>query len=333
MSSVHAAHADLAPRLSVVICVRNGATFLPGLCDALRSLEEPSGGYEVIFVDDQSTDGTRAYLESVTKRDRRVSLVSGRGIGLAAARNDGIAKARGQFVALTDADVIPDRDWLVQITRVLDDGHSRAVEGLVDPWSDRKSSPLVRNVRNQDGGRFMTANMVYERSLLNDLGGFDEDFTPPCFLEDTDIAYRALDLGIEIPFAKNVRVRHLDVSLTPGTALRSLAGLKWMALVARKHPARYNALLRNKVQTLRPGDADLLLGLLLLVATRGAPARQRFLAVAQCTLALRRVYRVAEVGRVPRSERIPWLVVALVSPALRTFHLVEGWIRFRKVAL
>jgi glycosyltransferase involved in cell wall biosynthesis len=328
------AHTEPAPLLSVVICVRNGASFLPGLCDALLGQEEPPGGFEVIFVDDQSTDGTSAYLERVTERDRRLSIVYGRGLGQAAARNDGIARARGQFVALTDADVIPDRDWLVQTANVLESGDVRAVEGLVDPWSDNGSlSPLVRNVRNQDGGRFMTANMVYERSLLEELGGFDEAFRPPSFLEDTDIAFRTLDLGIDIPFATNVRVRHRDVLLTPGTALRSLGGLKWMALVARKHPARYEKLLRNKVQTLRPGDVDLLLGLLLLVATRHSPARERLLVLGQCAVALRRVLRVAEVGRVPQSERIPWLVVALVSPALRTLHLIEGWIRFRTVAL
>ena len=334
MSSFNNPRAGSTPRLSVVICVRNGVTFLPGLCSALLQLEEPPGGFEVIFVDDQSSDGTSAYLERMTERDRRFSIVYGRGLGQAAARNDGIATARGRFVALTDADVIPDRDWLVQITNVLDDQHVRAVEGLVDPWRDDGSpSPLVRNVRNQDGGRFMTANMVYERSLLEELGGFDETFRPPSFLEDTDIAFRTLDRGIDIPFATNVRVRHRDVLLTPRGALRSLGGLKWMALVARKHPARYKALLRTKVQTLRPGDADLLLGVLLFVGTRGAPARERLLVFAQCALALRRVLRVAEVGRVPQSDRIPWLGVAVVSPAFRMFHLLEGWVRFRTVAL
>ena len=334
LNSSKDAPAESAPLLSVVICVRNGASFLPGLCDALLGLEEPRGGFEVIFVDDQSTDGTNAYLERIAERDRRFSIVCGRGLGQAAARNDGIARARGQFVAMTDADVIPDRDWLLQTANVLENGHVRAVEGLVDPWSDDGPlAPLVRNVRNQDGGRFMTANMVYERSLLEELGGFDEAFRPPSFLEDTDIAFRTLDLGVDIPFATSVRVRHRDVLLTPGAALRSLGGLKWMALVARKHPVRYEALLRTKVQTLRPGDVDLLLGLLLLLTTRGARARERLLVLAQCAVALRRVLRVAEVGRVPQSERIPWLVVALVSPALRTFHLVEGWVRFRTVAL
>jgi glycosyltransferase involved in cell wall biosynthesis len=332
MTTADLAHTGSAPRFSVVICVRNGVAFLPDLCASLLSLEEPPDGFEVILVDDRSTDGTGEYLESLAKRHSRFSLVRGRGIGLAAARNDGIAKARGRFVALTDADVIPDRDWLVQMNRVFEGKEVRAIEGLVAPWNE-KESPLIRNVRNQDGERFMTANMVYERSLLNEIHGFDEMFAPPCFLEDTDLAYRVLDLGVEIPFATNVRVRHRDVPLTPREALRSLGGLKWMALIARKHPMRYRALLRGKVQTLRPGDADFLLSLLLLLAVPRVPSRQRVLLFGQLAIALRRVLRVAEIGRVPRSERIPWLVVALVSPGLRALHLTEGWIKFRKVAL
>jgi glycosyltransferase involved in cell wall biosynthesis len=326
------AYADSAPRFSVVICVRNGVVFLPDLCASLLRLEAPPGGFEVVFVDDQSTDRTCEYLKDMTERDSRFRLVCGRGIGQAAARNDGIREAQGRFVALTDADVIPDRDWLVEMNRVFEDAEVRAIEGLVAPW-DQNGSPLIRNVQNQDGGRFMTANMAYERSLLDALQGFDETFVRPCFLEDTDLAYRALDLGVAIPFATNVRVRHRDVVLTPGAALRSLGGLKWMALIARKHPARYRALLRGKVQALRPGDADFLLSLLLLFAVRGVPSRQRVLLFGQFAIALRRVLRVAEIGRIPPSERVPWLVVALVSPGLRALHLTEGWMRFRKVAL
>jgi glycosyltransferase involved in cell wall biosynthesis len=315
-----------------VICVRNGLVFLPDLCASLSSLEEPPGGFEVIFVDDDSRDGTGEFLEGITRRDRRFTLVRGRGVGLAAARNDGIAKAEGRFVALTDADVIPDEDWLVQISRVIEAKDIRTIEGRVAPWSEN-GSPMIRNVRNEDGGRFMTANMVYERALLDELRGFDETFAPPCFLEDTDLAYRTLDLGIEIPFVPEVRVRHRDVPLSPRNALDSLAGLKWMALIARKHPERYKLLLRNKVQTLRPGDVDFLLSLPLLVTARRGSVGGRVLVLTLFAVALRRVLRVAQVSRIPASERIPWLIVALASPALRALHLLEGWIKFRKIAL
>jgi glycosyltransferase involved in cell wall biosynthesis len=323
---------EVTPLLSVVICVRNGRPFLPGLHASLLRLEEPEGGFEVVFVDDQSGDGTTNYLADIATGDRRFRLVRGRGIGLAAARNNGIAIARGRFIALTDADVVPDQDWLVQIERIVNREGVRAVEGVVAPWSGT-GSPLIRNVQNQDGGRFMTANMVYEKKLLDELGGFDEDFRPPCFLEDTDLAYRTLDHGVEIPFRPAVRVRHRDVPLSPSGALNSLGGLEWMALVARKHPKRYRRQLRRKIQTLRPGDLELLLSLPLLINKRRASLSERAIGLALLGIAVRRVLRVAQISQIPRTEQLPWFAVALASPGLRAFHLVRGWIRFRKVAL
>lgn len=319
------------PLLSVVICVKDGRPYLPGLYESLTRLEEPQGGFEVVFVDDQSRDRTAEFLADIAARDRRLRIVRGRGLGLAAARNDGIANARGRFIALTDADVIPDQDWLVQIERFVHRKGVRAIEGVVDPWSGN-GSPLIRNVQNQDGGRFMTANMVYEKALLDEIGGFDENFRPPCFLEDTELAYRTLDRGVHIPFVTEVRVRHRDVPLSPSAALKSLAGLEWMALVARKHPKRYRQQLRGKIQTLRPGDLELLLSLSLL-ARRRASLSERVVGAALIGIALRRVLRVAQINHIPRAERLPWFGVALASPGLRAFHLVKGWVRFRKVAL
>ncbi|HEY8775583.1 MAG TPA: glycosyltransferase [Gaiellaceae bacterium] len=320
------------PLLSVVICVKDGRPYLATLYRSLAELEEPKGGFEVVFVDDESHDGTAEFLADIATRDHRVRLVLGRGLGVAAGRNDGIANARGRFIALTDADVIPDRDWLVQIARIVDRGEVRAIEGFVAPWSDN-GSPLIRNVRNQDGGRFMTANMVYEKALLDELGGFDENFRPPCFLEDTELAFRTMDRGVDIPFAVEVRVRHRDVPLSPKGALKSLGGLEWMALVARKHPERYRRQLRRKIQTFRPGDLDFLLVLPLLVTRRRASLIDRIVGAALIGVALRRVLRVAEVQHIQRAERLPWFGVALASPGLRAAYLVKGWIRFRKVAL
>jgi glycosyltransferase involved in cell wall biosynthesis len=319
------------PLLSVVICVKDGRPFLPGLYTSLAKLEEPEGGFEVVFVDDESHDGTAEFLAEIAARDHRVRLVRGRGLGVAAGRNDGIASARGRFVAFTDADVIPDPDWLVQIERLVNREGVRAIEGVVASWSGN-GSPLIRNVQNEDGGRFMTANMVYEKAMLDQLGGFDETFRPPCFLEDTELAFRTLDRGVDIPFVPGVRVRHRDVPLSPSAALGSLAGLEWMALVARKHPKRYRRQLRGKIQTLRPGDLELLLSLSLL-ARRQPSVSERLVGAALIGIALRRVLRVAQISQIPRSERLPWFGVALASPGLRVFHLVKGWVRFRKVAL
>jgi hypothetical protein len=175
--------------------------------------------------------------------------------------------------------------------------------------------------------------MVYERSVLESVGGFDETFRQPHFLEDTDLAFRVMDLGISIPFVSDVRVRHRDVPLRPRQVFADQAKLQWLALVAKKHPDRYLNQLRPKVQTLRPGDADLLLALLLLLSARKGSGVLKSLAGAAVVIALRRVLAVAEVGKTPPSRRAIWVGVALVTPVIRAASLAVGWLRFRRIAL
>lgn len=328
-----AATAQSRPLFTVVICLKNRRALLEDLCGALQDLEEPPGGFEVVFVDDRSYDGSAEYVAGIAGEDPRFHVFQGRGFGLAAARNDGIAHARGRFIAMTDDDVLPEQDWLVRASKVLEEENLRALEGLIAPWSPESLTPPIRRVRNEDGGRFMTANMIYERSVLEQVGGFDETFRPPCFLEDTDLAYRVLDLGIRIPFAPDVRVRHRDAEIRPGEMLRAQRQLRWMALVARKHPARYRRQLRNKLQTLRPGDADLILSGALAVASRRSSTPVKLLAWTMTLVGIRRVLRVAQVQEVPLPRRPLWAVAALAAPAVRTTSLLRGWVRFRKVAL
>lgn len=92
----------VAPAISVVLAVRNGARDLPA---ALRSvLEPPSPDLEVVVVDDGSVDGTAGVIEEWRARDPRVRLVRLPTVGLARALNAGIAAARGRYIARQDAD-------------------------------------------------------------------------------------------------------------------------------------------------------------------------------------------------------------------------------------
>jgi glycosyltransferase involved in cell wall biosynthesis len=322
-----------APAFTVVVPVHNSRSYLPQFVEALERLEEPPGGYEVVFVDNRSTDGGEEYLREVAGRTAGFRVVEGPGIGPAAARNRGIAAARGSFVAFTDPDTLPEADWLVEAARALEAQAAMALEGAVVPESPNGSGRHVRRVVNRDGGRYMTANMVYARSLLEEVGGFDERFRPPPFLEDNDLAFRVLDRGAEIPFAPQARVRHRDMPMSARRELADQGRLQWMALLARKHPRRYRTDLRPKVQTFRPGDVDLLLAAPLFVATLRAGPAARLLAGAWLALGVRRVLASAELDKVPADRRVGWMAVSLLLPAARAFHLARGWLRFRTLAL
>ena len=89
------------PQTSVIIPVRNGETYVrQAVLSVLRQIENHD---EVLVIDDQSSDGTRAAIDSL---DRRVALLAGPGRGPSAARNIGLSRARGAFIAFLDHD-----DW------------------------------------------------------------------------------------------------------------------------------------------------------------------------------------------------------------------------------
>jgi cellulose synthase/poly-beta-1,6-N-acetylglucosamine synthase-like glycosyltransferase len=315
------------PSFSVVVPVYNSAAYLDELVDTLAALDEPPGGYEVLFVDNRSTDGGRELLEAACAEQPNMRVLGGAGIGPAAARNLGIAAATGAYIAFTDPDTLPEQDWLAAAAQALHDRGVRALEGAVLPEGNA-ARPMMRPVRNEDGGRYMTANMVYAKELLDQIGGFDERFRPPPFLEDSDLAFRVMDAGAEIPFVPSVRVRHRDVPATPARELADQGRLQWMALLASKHPERYRADLRPKVQTFRPGDGQLLAALPLALAARRLGRVAQLVSLAWLAVAARRVIRASGLTGVAGEPQAPWIATALAAPAVRAYHLIAGALRF-----
>ena len=97
----------MRPDISVVICVYNGADTLAGSLRAVGAQSFPSPRYEVIVVDDGSTDDSARIASQFDVR-----LLRRPHRGLAAAKNAGWQAARGDWVAFTDDDCAPTRHWL-----------------------------------------------------------------------------------------------------------------------------------------------------------------------------------------------------------------------------
>ena len=127
--------------VSVIVPVRNGAPWLARAIEALLT-EDPGGRYEIIAIDDGSTDGSAAILARFN-RDPRVRVIDGPGRGATAALNLGVALAQCALVAQVDQDVIVERGWLATLRRALRDPKVAAAQGyyVTDP-----SAPLTARV-------------------------------------------------------------------------------------------------------------------------------------------------------------------------------------------
>jgi GT2 family glycosyltransferase len=318
------------PQISVVVPVRNREDCLGDLFRELEGQTLPGEQFEVVIVDDASTDGTRDLAASwVAEAPARRRLIDGRGEGPASARNLGIAQAEAEWIAFTDSDTMPEADWLASGLDAVERHGVRALEGAVVPWPPEAVGTYTHQIDSGAGGRFMTANMIYHRDVLELVGGFDERFRAP-FLEDSDLAFRVLDAGYEIPYAPEVRVRHRVERLSLTDALRSAQKLRWTALFAGKHPERYRTQLRPFVRPLSAIDVDVLLGLLAATAaprTRGLPRLALALVAAN---GIRRGLVSAQAFSAPVGEMPTRATLGLSLPPTKAFWWLEGCIRFKR---
>ncbi len=180
---------EVMPLISVVICTHNRADYLP---QAIRSVLEQrmtADRYELIVVDNRSTDRTREVVRPFEANDS-VRYVYDGVLGLCHARNTGWQRARGRYVAYLDDDAVAEPGWLAAIEEAFSTTPGvGVVGGRVDPiWAGARPPwlsdeiSLSLTILNwsehpkviEDLGRewLVSANMAVPRSVLSDVGGF-----------------------------------------------------------------------------------------------------------------------------------------------------------------
>jgi GT2 family glycosyltransferase len=229
------------PRVSVVAATRDRPDRLAALLEALRGQTLGAPDFEVVVVDDGSGTETRALLDAAARRgDLELRIVrhdAARGPG--GARNAGWRAARAALVAFTDDDCRPAPGWLEAGLAA----HERLPEAVVqgrtqpDPGERDRLGPFSRTVAVERlGPQYETCNIFYPRELLERLGGFDEDFGLRPGGEDTDLAWRAIELGRPTAFCEDALVFHAVLELGPRGALRDAARWTETVRVFARHP-------------------------------------------------------------------------------------------------
>ncbi len=128
----------MTDKISVIVPVYNCEATLRQTADAI--LSSTRGGIELILVDDGSTDGSLAVIESIVKSDERAVFLHKENGGPSSARNEGIRLASGKYIAFCDADDLPHPDMYSRLyERLCRDGSDLA---LCDIFSERDGRPL-----------------------------------------------------------------------------------------------------------------------------------------------------------------------------------------------
>ena len=236
--------------ISVVIATKDRVALLMRLLDALAR-QEAAPRFDVVVVDDGSNDATaqRAIAAAEYLPFRLCVLRQEQSTGPAAARNRGWRATTAPLVAFTDDDCVPEPSWLAALSRALDAEAAHLAAGVTrfpDDQADRRGTWSYWMEDDGRSGHFSTCNVAYRRAVLEAVDGFDENGfryrragagAARCVNgEDTDLAWRAIEVGFRPGAAPDAVVRHEVFRSSWRAYLRNVRRLEGLVLLVKKHP-------------------------------------------------------------------------------------------------
>jgi glycosyltransferase involved in cell wall biosynthesis len=177
--------------ISVVVVTHNRVKFLEKAIESLSDQTLEKAKYEIIVVDNASTDGTKQLVHAKSQLIKNLKYIFEPKAGANNARNIGWQQAAGQYVAYIDDDAVPGKIWLERIVLAFEKINPKPgiVGGKVIPlWESNKPNWLKGKLlkaisvvdyslhdRFLDSNEFLySVNMCFQKNLLQQFGGFDE---------------------------------------------------------------------------------------------------------------------------------------------------------------
>jgi len=220
----------MKPLISIIIPVKNASKTIQKCIDSILNLNYPE--YEIIIIDDGSTDDTSSLLNNYFQsgRMKNYRYIKINSSGPSKARNIGIDISNGEFVAFTDADCIIDREWLNELLKGFE-SYDEKIAGVggeqLSPDDDTdfcKSindfmkkigfiTDYIKTIENHKKQNFKfietnhnpTCNVIYKKEIFKKVGGFLDGLWPG---EDVELDYRIKKYGYKLLFNPKAIVYH-----------------------------------------------------------------------------------------------------------------------------
>jgi glycosyltransferase involved in cell wall biosynthesis len=312
-------------QLSVIMPAHQAADLLPDTLGTLVASDLPRGGWELIVVDDASSDQTSGVAR---KYADRVLTLNGRPHGPAAARNAGAAIASGEWLVFIDSDVRVHRDTLSKFTGCME--RNPDAVAIFGSYDDQPHAPgFVSQYRNLlhryvhlkgagDAETFWAGCGAIRRRAFAAVGGFDINRFPRPQVEDIELGYRLRDGGGRIVLDPSIQGTHLK----KWTLLKMLRtdiadrGIPWMRLILERRGRSRTSLNTGRVEQIKVLLAG---GGLILVAAGGVTGMRTSVLIGVAWLAVLLVLNL-QLMRFFAGVRGVWFAVGTIP-----LQLVHYW--------
>lgn len=229
------------PKVSVVVALYNAEKTIDECLASLTKLNYPD--YEVIVVNDGSTDGSQAIIDRYP-----FHCISGANGGVSAARNRGLRAATGEIVAYIDSDAYADPDWLRYLATTFLESDVAGVGGpnLVPPADNWVAKCVYRSpggptqvmLDDKSAEHIPGCNMAFWKWALEEIGGFDPIFTAAG--DDVDVCWRLLERNYRLGFSPSAVVWHHRRPSLRAYWRQQVGYGKAESLLERRHPSKFN---------------------------------------------------------------------------------------------
>ena len=228
-----------SPKVSVIVPAYNVERTMGACLDALLQQTAPRDEYEIIGVDDGSTDTTRQVAES-----RGVKVLTQPNRGAAAARNLGAQDACGDILLFIDADSVPDARWIETMVAPFADA---SIAGASGEKKTRQTNLVARFIQFEYDFRYDlmfargsidfvdSSAAAYRREVFLSNGGFD---TTLMDAEDTEFSYRLAERGAKLVLVREAIVYHTHPESLLEFLRRKYRYALWRVAVYARHPRK-----------------------------------------------------------------------------------------------